>query len=298
MDYEYLKNFYELVLSGSVRKLSEIKDIPVGTVSRQLSVLERDLGTTLLERKQGVAGLKLTRQGQILFEALPSILGSIENVKEMMGSDPELEKGEVTIYTTSSLIEDWIVPILPMFFDLYPSIHLNFIQQDNLLSDEKIARVISISPKDEVPKNIIQVPLRDFHVGLWASPEYLERYGVPKKQTDLLRHRLLVFAKDFDKMTYPNINWHLKNLDIKPENLICINSSAALIKAAQNGLGIISLSQEALMARGSSLVRVLPSMQGPTVTMCLTYPSYYQKNKIIKNIEDFLKHYFSANFKK
>jgi DNA-binding transcriptional LysR family regulator len=293
MDFEYLKNFYELVLAGSVRKLAEIKDIPVGKVSRQLSVLERELGTTLLERKQGIAGLKLTRQGQILFGALPGIIGSIENVKAMMGSDPNLNKGEVTIYTTSSLIEDWIVPILPSFFEQYPSIHLNFLRHDNLLSEEMKARVISITPKSEELDNIIQVPLRDFHVGLWASSEYLERYGIPKKQTDLIRHRLLVFAKDFDKMTYPNINWHLKNLDIKSEDLLCINSSAALIKAARNGLGIISLSAEAIEASGYSLVRVLPDLEGPMVTMCLTYPAYFQQNKLIKNIEDFFKKKFA-----
>ncbi len=94
-------------------------------------------------------------------------------------------------------------------------------------------------------------------------------------------------------MTYPNINWHLKNLDIKSEDLLCINSSAALIKAARNGLGIISLSAEAIEASGYSLVRVLPDLEGPMVTMCLTYPTYFQQNKLIKNIEDFFKKKFA-----
>jgi DNA-binding transcriptional LysR family regulator len=292
MDLEYLRNFYELVLAGSVRKLSEINNLPVGTISRQLSTLERDLGHTLLERKQGVAGLKLTRQGKVLFDALPGILGSFDSAKVMMKSDPNLNKGEVIIYTTASLIEDWLVPMLPSFFEMYPSIHLNFISHDNLLSEEMKARIISISPKSAEIENVVQIPLLDFHVGLWASPAYLERYGCPKVQTDLMRHRLLVFAKDFDKMTYPNINWHLKNLDIKREDLICINSSSALIKAALRGIGIISLSSEAIQASGYSLERVLPDTSGPIVTMCLTYPIYLKENKLIQNVEEVLKKTF------
>lgn len=293
MDFDYLRNFYELVLAGSVRKLSEIKGVPIGTISRQLSALERSLGHTLLERKQGIAGIKLTREGKVLLDALPGILGAFDSARVMMESNPELNKGEITIYTTASLVEDWLVPMLPNFFESYPSIHLNLISHDSLLPQEMRSRVISIIPKGEEIENIVQVPLRDFHVGLWASSAYLKRYGCPKNQADLMRHRLLVFAKDFDKMTYPNINWHLKNLDIKREDLLCINSSSALIKAAQSGLGIISLSAEAVQASGYSLERVLPDLQGPIVTMCLTYPSYLKQNKIINNVEEFLK----TNFK-
>jgi len=146
MDFDYLRNFYELVLAGSVRKLSEIKNVPVGTISRQLSTLERSLGHTLLERKQGITGLKLTREGKVLFDALPSILGAFDSAKMMMESNPELNKGEITIYTTTSLIEDWIVPMLPDFFEAYPSIQLNLMSHDTLLSDEMKARVISIIP--------------------------------------------------------------------------------------------------------------------------------------------------------
>lgn len=299
MEFEYLKNFYELVLAQSVRKLSEINNIPVSKISRQLSALERELGHTLLERKQGVAGIKLTRQGKVLYDALPGILGAFNSTKMMMDSDPSLNKGEVTIYTTTSLIEDWFVNILPSLFETYPSIHINLISHDTIMTDEMQTSVISISPKRNDPReDIIQVPLLDFHVGLWASSEYLDRFGRPQSLTDLRRHRLFVFAKELDKMFYPNMDWHLRDLDIKQEDLWCIHSSSARIKAAHKGLGIISLSEEAIKASGYTLERVLPNVKGPTVTMCFTYPYYFKENKIIKNIETFLKDHFTKQLKK
>jgi DNA-binding transcriptional LysR family regulator len=299
MDFDYLRNFYELVLAGSVRKLAVIKNIPVGTISRQLSALERSLGHTLLERKQGIAGIKLTREGKVLFEALPGILGSFDSAKMMMESDPDINKGEITIYTTTSLIEDWLVPMLPDFFETYPSIHLNFISQDSLLTDEMQARVISISPKrEEEVESLVQVSLLGFHVHLWASASYLERYGRPQTLADLIRHRLILYTTDLDKMTYSSVNWHLKNLDLKQANLLCIQSTTARIKAAYNGLGIISVSAEAIQASGYSLERVLPAVPGPLVTMCFTYPSYLKENKLIKNVEKFLQNHFPAHLKK
>jgi DNA-binding transcriptional LysR family regulator len=299
MDFDYLRNFYELVLAGSIRKLAVIKNIPVGTISRQLSALERSLGHTILERKQGIAGIKLTREGKVLFDALPSILGSFDNAKIMMESDPDINKGEITIHTTTSLIEDWIVPMLPDFFETYPSIHLNLTSQDTLLTDEMQARVISISPKrDDKIENLEQVPLLDFHVNLWASTSYLERYGRPQTLADLMRHRLILYTMDLDKMTYSSVNWHLNNLDVKRANLLCIHSTNARIKAAYNSLGIISVSAEAIQASGYSLERVLPAVSGPLITMCLTYPSYLKENKLIKNVERFLQNHFLEHHKK
>jgi hypothetical protein len=59
----------------------------------------------------------------------------------------------------------------------------------------------------------------------------------------------------------------------------------------------MSISSEAIQASQHSLERVLPDVQGPTVTMCLTYPSYFRGNEIIKNIEEFLKYYFPTRLK-
>lgn len=298
MDLDFLKNFYELVLAGGMRKFTEMTNIPTATISRQLSTLERDFGHVLLERKQGVMGHELTRQGKILFDVLPSVFGALDNARSMMSSDPDLNKGEVTIYTTTSLIEDWLVPMLPAFFEKYPSIHLNFISHETIMPDEMQSRIISISPKHEQNReDIVQTPLLDFHVKLWASEVYLERYGRPQNLTDLKRHRLLVFAKDFDKMFCPDMDWYLKNLDVKREDLFCIHTTRARIKAAYNGLGIMSLSEEAIQASGYSLERVLPDLEGPTITMCLTYPSYLKDNKLIKLVEIFLKDHFPAFLK-
>ncbi|MFN7710506.1 MAG: LysR family transcriptional regulator [Holosporales bacterium] len=302
MDVNHLKNFYELVLAGSVRRLAEMRNMPVSNISRQLANLEKEMGHPLLERRQGLSGLKLTRQGEILFKALPNVFGTFDNVRVMMEADPEVNKGEITIFTTTALIEEWLVPMLPKLNATYPNIQLNFISHDSLIPHEMKQRSISISPKDDENQDIIQTPLLEFHVGLWASPDYLDRYGRPHHLEDLVRHKLIVFARDFDQMTYPNIDWHIKSLNQtfqgRPLDMVCINSTRALIKAAYQGLGIISLSREAIRATGYTLERVLPDIDGPTVSMCLTYPKYWGGQDIIHKVRDFLMHEFKTAAKR
>jgi len=293
MELEQLRIFYDLVFTESFRKLSISNKLSVAKISRELSALEKELGYRLIERKPGHSNMSLTRQGKILFEALPQVFGIFDNLKQVMSTDPELNKGNITIHTTNSMIENWIVFMVPKLQETYPNIQLNLIANNNLLTRDLKEKIISISPEsDEKNKTFCQVPLLSFHVGLWASKEYLDHHGRPKTLSDLQKHKLMLFTKELDQMTYPNLNWYLKDSNITIPNQMCINSTLGLLKAAHHGLGIISLSEENVRAAGYRLERVLPEIKGPTVPMCLTYPTYWEDNSIIKNLAIFFKTQF------
>ncbi len=290
MELEQLRIFYDLVFTESFRKLSVSHKLSVAKISRELASLEKELGYRLIERKPGHGKMSLTRQGKVLFEALPQVFGIFDNLKQIMGIDPEINKGSITIHTTNSLIEDWIIYMLPKFQELYPHIQLNLVANNNLLTRDLKEKIISISPaSNEKNKTYYQVPLLNFHVGLWASKIYLERYGHPKTISDLQHHKLVLFTNELDQMTYPNLNWYLKDSKVDIRDHICIRSTHGLIKAAHLGLGIISLSEENVRASGYKLERVLPEISGPTVSMCLTYPKYWEGNDLIKSLATFFK---------
>ncbi|MBN9342891.1 MAG: LysR family transcriptional regulator [Holosporales bacterium] len=293
MDLEQLRIFYDLVFTESFRKLSASNKLSVAKISRELSALETELGYRLIERKPGYSNMSLTRQGKVLFEALPQVFGIFDNLKQVMNTDPELNSGNITIHTTNSLIENWIVFMIPKLQETYPNIQLNLIANNNLLTRDLKENVISISPaSDEKNKNFFQVPLLNFHVGLWASKKYLDQYGRPTSLSDLQKHKVMLFTKELDQMTYPNLNWYLKDSNVMIPNQMCINSTLGLLKAAHHGLGIISLSEENIRVAGYQLERVLPEINGPTVPMCLTYPTYWKDNSIIENLATFFKTQF------
>ncbi len=289
MDLEKLRLFYDLVAAGGVRKLAEINGQSIAKISRYLAALEEDVGYTLIDRKQGNSVITLTNQGRILIETLPTVFGIFENLKQIMATKPELNAGEITIYTTNTLIEDWLIYMIHDFHDQFPNIKIDLMAHNHLFAENLKRRIISISPRDIFPdSDVCQFPLLDFHVGLWASKSYLERYGYPQTLKDLEKHKLMVYAKDINQMTYPTLHWYMKELDIKIENLMCINSSHGLIKAAHEGLGIITLSKENIRVSGFELERVLPDIDGPVVPMCFSYPKYWKGNPIIEIVQTYL----------
>lgn len=293
MELEQLRIFYDLIFTESFRKLSASNKLSVTKISRELSALEKEFGYRLIERKPGHSNMTLTRQGKILFEALPQVFGIFDNLKQVMDTDPELNKGNITIHTTNSIIENWLVFMISKLQETYPNIQLNLIANNNLLTRDLKEKIISISPaSDEKNKNFCQVPLLDFHVGLWASKKYLDQHGRPQTLSDLKNHKVILFTKELDQMTYPTLNWYLKDSHVRIPNQMCINSTIGLLNAAHHGLGIISLSEENLKAAGYDLERVLPEIKGPTVPMCLTYPSYWKENKVMENLSTFLQKQF------
>ena len=69
MDIRTLKNFMKIAEYGSICRAAESLHIAQPPLSRQLKVLEDELGTKLFERSS--KGVKLTEKGQLLFWSLP-----------------------------------------------------------------------------------------------------------------------------------------------------------------------------------------------------------------------------------
>jgi len=64
MFHSSLRYFYEVVRLGGIRKASEALRVAPSSISRQISILEREMGTKLLERS--VRGVQLTHAGELV----------------------------------------------------------------------------------------------------------------------------------------------------------------------------------------------------------------------------------------
>ncbi len=67
-----LRAFDETVRTGSIRKASEALGIAPSSVSRQIAILETQIGTTLFHRRAG--GLEITHAGQLVADYARSVL--------------------------------------------------------------------------------------------------------------------------------------------------------------------------------------------------------------------------------
>ena len=78
----YYKIFYETAKNGSISKAAESLYISQPAVSKSVTKLEQSLGHTLFIRSK--KGVRLTEEGQTLFEYLKKAFDSIDTAEKTL----------------------------------------------------------------------------------------------------------------------------------------------------------------------------------------------------------------------
>src|SRR5690606_2870809 len=122
MDFRQLKAFLTVAETGNVTRASELLNIVQPAVSRQIRLLEEDLGTTLFERERH--GMTLTDAGKTLVEYGHRVMLELDRARtELQGSDTGLS-GLVTLGLLPSTSEILSSPLVASVAHTYPGIRM------------------------------------------------------------------------------------------------------------------------------------------------------------------------------
>ncbi|MGB0935211.1 MAG: LysR family transcriptional regulator [Alphaproteobacteria bacterium] len=291
MDWDKLKAFYHVANVGSITEASEYMNLSQSSVSRQVLSLEDRLRCPLFHRHS--RGISLTKQGQILFDAVKKIFSEIESAKTLIQEEKEDPRGNLKVATTYSLASLWLTGMVPEFLEKYPDIRLTIIGNDDELDLSTHRADVAIRPMIPHQPDLVQHYLLSFHLKLYASVDYLQKHGTPQSPEDLDHHQLLTFGEDIIH-PYGNINWLLRvgaKAGQVRESYIKMNSSMGLRRLAEEGMGIAALSAEYAAQKtpkGSKLVEVLPDLKGPVVDLYYIYPEQLKGSKRVLALYDFI----------
>jgi DNA-binding transcriptional LysR family regulator len=101
MQIESLKVFCDLVDTGSFTRSAVINGVTQSAVSQQISALERNFKTPLLDRNQGKGKVRLTRKGQVLYENSKKILAVYGSLIQQMDGSSADAVSTIRMTTTS-----------------------------------------------------------------------------------------------------------------------------------------------------------------------------------------------------
>ncbi len=288
-DLDLLRRFYVVAKAGSASKAAQILGMTQPALSRQISLLERSIGAELFFRHQ--KGLKPTQQGDILLESTEKILTEAAKVNNILKAENQHINRPLKVVTTVAISSMVLPHYLPRFLVQHPDIKLEIVAS-NEFPDWKTGEAdVVIWTLHEKDKDLISHRLTTYHMKLYASREYLNQYGTPKTVEDLSSHRLLGFGRTPSHATY-DLNWHLK-LGRDPKNLhipyLTLSNTHGLMRLAENGAGIVSLSKEIYQQEKTNLISILPEIEGPKGTTYLSYPTELKKMNSIQSLYSFLK---------
>ncbi|MEZ5648129.1 MAG: LysR family transcriptional regulator [Alphaproteobacteria bacterium] len=287
MDWDKLRVFYAVAEAGSFTHAGESLNLSQSAVSRQISALEDSVKTPLFHRH--ARGLILTEQGEILFMTAKDVFQKLAMAEAMLAESKDRAQGGLTITTTVGFGTVWLAPHLKEFHERYPKVKLRLVLDDAEL--DLGMRQADVAIRMSLPRqpDLIQRPLLSIASRVWASRDYLNRRGEPKKLQDLDRHSLIVYGKA-PHSSIAHINW-LTDIGIAPghhrEAAIEINNIVGIYRAVRAGVGIAAL-PDYVTRNDPELVNILPELRGPIIQAYFVYPEELRHSKRIAVLRDFL----------
>ena len=286
MDWNKLKSFYEIAISKSISKASAKLNISQSALSRQIQDLEYDLKTLLFIRHQ--KGVRLTEQGENLFQTVSQINLSVSNFEKKLIDKKTKPAGKLNISTTVGFGSTWLTPKINKFIKQYPDMEVNIIMSDEEVDLSRRIADVAVRVKKPTQANLIFKKFVNFHNHIYGSSDYLQSTGIPRNINDLDKHSLICFGAGLPS-PISNIDWILKlgKDGIKRKPKFRVNSIYGISLAVENGAGIAAL-PDYIVAEKKNLIRVLPNLEGPSYQTYFVYPESFKNDRRLEIFRDFL----------
>ena len=231
---EDMRIWIAVVDSGSITAAALQLDMTSSTVSRTLSRLERKLETALMLRT--TRKMALTPEGELFLQRAREIITAMESAEDELAIRRETPAGRLRINTSSSFMQQVIVPLMGGFMERYPQIEPELATDDlpiDLLGQQTdIAIRMGVLQDSGIHARLLGYsPLR-----LFASPDYIRRYGMPRHSDELGQHRTLGFTQPAVHNHWPVLNEQNELMQITPT--IRASSGETILQLAIAGQGI------------------------------------------------------------
>jgi DNA-binding transcriptional LysR family regulator len=148
---------------------------------------------------------------------------------------------------------------------------------------------VAIRLRAPTQPDLIQRRLFTMHFHVYASPEYLQRFGKPEKIEDIDNHRLVIFGENAP--TYlKQMNWLCtagrESGNPRPP-VLSVNNINAIRRAVEKGVGI-ALLPDYMVGPQSELEQILPDYEVPTFDGFFVYPAELRDSARVTVFRDFL----------
>jgi DNA-binding transcriptional LysR family regulator len=190
-DWNRARAFLVTAEEGSLSAAAKALGMAQPTLGRQVDALEEELGVILFERLG--RGLTLTPSGH---ELLSHVRGMGEAASQMSlaatGRSEALE-GSICITATEVTAIYDLAPIIAKLRKIHPGVEVEVAASDD--SKDLRRREADIAMRNYRPKenDLVARKIGDEVAMLYASAEYIEKYGVPTKLRDLRNHKFVGF---------------------------------------------------------------------------------------------------------
>ena len=178
MQIEALKVFCDLTETESFTKSAQINGVTQSAVSQQISSLERQFKSLLIERSK--KKFRLTREGEVLYDYSKRIIQSYDELFSRIQEIKDIISGSIRIATIYSIGLHDLPAYLKKFLRAHPTVkvHIEY-RRFNQVYEEVMGNIVDIG--------LVAFPMKDAR---------FETIPLRKDQMVLITHPSHAFARD------------------------------------------------------------------------------------------------------
>jgi DNA-binding transcriptional LysR family regulator len=143
MQIESLKVFCDLTETESFTKAAQINGVTQSAVSQQISTLERNFKSLLIERSK--KKFRLTREGQVLYDYSKQIIQTFDALQSKLQEIQDIISGTIRVATIYSIGLHDLPPYIKRFLKDYPTVHVHVeYRRANQVYEDVLANVVDV----------------------------------------------------------------------------------------------------------------------------------------------------------
>jgi DNA-binding transcriptional LysR family regulator len=206
--FQQMAIFARVVGAGSLSSAARELGLSPALVSRKLAALEARLGVRLINRT--TRSLHLTDEGASYYEACSRLLAEIDEADAAVAVGRVEPQGALRVALPASFGHLHVAPRIPEFARRHPKVRLSLSLSDRSVNVIEEGFDIAVRIAELEDSSLTARRLAPNRRVVCASPQYLDRHGIPQVPEDLARHNVLTISNDFA------MTWDFKDPRGKP----------------------------------------------------------------------------------
>lgn len=285
--------FVRIVDAGNITRAAELLNEPKAKLSRNLALLEQELGVQLVYRT--TRQFKLTEAGLAFYQkAKVNIDGILEAANELGTASSEIS-GLIKITAPDDVGVYVVTEIISEFSTMYPRVTFELIYSKEVLDLVKLGVDVAVRMGNLKDSTLIQKRAGNVRFILIASPKYLQKNSPLSDPEDLTHHQTIGFTTRQSAWKLISKN---KSKKVQLQHKYVANNFIAIRDLTLSGLGIAFVPRflcESYLASGE-LIQVLKHWGDEGAPIQIAIPHQKNISKKLRTFMDFAAKKLSQKF--
>ena len=282
-----MRTFVAVAEAGSFVRATETLNLSKTAVSRLVSDLEARLGARLLHRT--TRKLSLTPEGELFLERCRQLLDGVAQAEAELSVHAGEAIGLLRINVPVTFGVLHLAPLWPRFMALHPRVTLDMTLSDRVVDLVEEGYDLAVRISKLRASSLVSRQLTTTRLVLCASPQYLQKYGIPGHPSEIANHRVIAYS-----LLSTGDQWAFDG----PEGPVTVRVTPRMITNSGDTCCAAALQHQGIVLQptflvgphliSGALVEVLPQFRAVELGVYAIFPTRTHLTPKVRALIDFL----------